>query len=41
MENKKKRYEKPTIEVTEFEFEDSIATSGLGAGLWEEIWLGE
>jgi len=28
MENKKRNYEEPTIEVSEFEFEDSIATSG-------------
>lgn len=40
MENKKKRYEEPTIEVTEFEFEDSIASSGDSA-FWNEefkIW---
>lgn len=38
MENKKRKYEEPTIEVTEFEFEDSIATSGVGASLFEEVW---
>lgn len=34
----KKDYEVPLIEVIEFEFEDSIATSGVGASLFEEIW---
>ena len=39
MENKKRRYEEPIIEVTEFEFEDSIAASGgVGASLFEEVW---
>ncbi len=37
----KEKYEKPTVEVVEFELSDSIAESGLGArGLFgfEEIW---
>lgn len=34
----KKRYEEPTIEINEFDFEESIAASGVGASLWEEIW---
>lgn len=41
---KKKTYDSPTIEITEFSMKDSIATSGLNAkGLFgfEEIWGGE
>jgi len=34
----KRYYEEPIIEVTEFEFEDSIAASNVGASLWEEVW---
>ena len=37
----KEKYEKPTVEVVEFELSDSIAESGNGAkGLFgfEEIW---
>lgn len=34
--NEKKPYEKPTLEITEFLLEDSIAASGQGAGLLEE-----
>jgi len=35
-QEKKKVYEEPVIEITEFSFEESIAVSG--AGLAEEIW---
>lgn len=40
-EKERKLYEEPQIEVMEFSQEDSIATSGLGAGLWDSIWGGE
>ncbi|MBG0762347.1 hypothetical protein IY230_01815 [Acholeplasma laidlawii] len=35
---KKKTYDSPTIEITEFSMKDSIATSG--AGLNEQVWGG-
>ena len=40
-EKERKLYEEPQIEVIEFSQEDSIATSGAGAGLWDTIWGGE
>ena len=33
-------YISPTIEVIEFSIEDSIATSGVGASLFEQVWGG-
>lgn len=33
-------YNSPKIEIIEFSIEDSIATSGLGAGLFEQVWGG-
>lgn len=36
----RKTYETPEVEVTLFSFEDSIATSGQGVGLMEQIWGG-
>lgn len=39
---KKKTYDSPTIEVTEFSMKDSIATSGTqGTSLWEQMWGGQ
>jgi hypothetical protein len=35
---KKDIYVKPTIEVIEFEMEDSIAQSAEGSSLFEDIW---
>lgn len=34
----KRNYEEPLLEVVEFNFEESIATSTLSTSLWEEIW---
>jgi len=34
----KKNYEEPALEIVEFKFEESIATSTLSTSLWEEIW---
>lgn len=36
--NEKDIYVKPEIEVIEFEIEDSIAASQVGATYYEEIW---
>ena len=36
----RKTYESPEVEVTLFSFEDSIAASGNGVGLMEQIWGG-
>ena len=40
---KKKTYDSPTIEITEFSMKDSIATSAgiQGTGLWEQMWGGQ
>ncbi|WP_168711713.1 hypothetical protein [Acholeplasma laidlawii] len=40
---KKKTYDSPTIEITEFSMKDSIATSGgtQGTSLWEQMWGGQ
>lgn len=39
MENKKKEYETPIIEIEELVLEDSIADSGMdGIALGEDIW---
>lgn len=35
---KKDIYVKPTIEIIEFEMEDSIATSAEGSTVFEDIW---
>ena len=37
---KKKTYDSPTIEITEFSMKDSIATSGVGAAFFEQVWGG-
>jgi len=40
----KEKYEKPTVEVVEFELSDSIAVSGpdaIGSFGFEEIWGGK
>lgn len=37
METTKDKYQEPQLEVIEFNQEDSIATSGEGAALWEQM----
>lgn len=31
-------YQEPIVEVVEIEIENSIAVSGQGVSLWEELW---
>jgi len=39
-ETKDTIYISPILEVIEFSIEDSIATSGVGASLFEQVWSG-
>lgn len=37
METSRDKYQEPQLEVIEFNQEDSIATSGEGVALWEQM----
>jgi len=36
----KKMYDSPVLEVVKFSMEDSIAASGYGVSLFEQVWGG-
>ena len=39
-EQDKRVYETPTFDFFEFSMKDSIATSGVGAAFFEQVWGG-